>query len=358
MARMVLGLGTRAVDRTGNDYPRMVALGAPLVRPEVTPQEVVRYSQRLVDVIDLQENRFRRVPLSELLAEGPEVPGLDLAAATWVDGAIMEPATSVTAVPPEKICLTFDRLLSKTHFAKQVRERLRRLEDAYGVPINVEFAQVEDEFYLLQCRPLIQTRTERPHRIPTDVPEERKIFSARGVVRSGELQEVEYVVYVDPREYDTIDSLEKRQALGRAVGRINDTLESSSFILLGPGRWGSNDSRLGVRVSYSHINHCKVLIEIALRKGGFVPEVSYGTHFFQDLVEDGIFILALYPDEEGAVFNEAFFREAPSALAALVPRDASLGRYVKVIRMADAAPGRSMRLVMDGDEGEALCWLE
>ena len=358
MARVVLGLGTRAVDRTANDYPRMIALGAPLVRPEVTPQEVIRYSQKLVDVIDLQEDRFRSVPIDELLAEGPDVPGLELAGASCVDGTIMDPAGSVGTVPPENLCLTFDRMVSRTPFAAQAHERLRRLEDAYGVPINLEFAQVGDEFYLLQCRPLIQIETERPNQIPVDVEDAKKIFSARGVVRSGELRELEYMVYVNPWEYDTIDSLEKRQALGRAVGRINDALESPGYVLMGPGRWGSNDSRLGVRVSYSHINHCRLLIEIALQKGGFVPEVSYGTHFFQDLVEDGIFYLALYPDEQGTVFNETFFRDAPNSLASLVPRDAGLGRYIKVIRMSDAVPGNSLRLVMDGNEGEALCWLE
>jgi len=184
MARLVLGLGTRAVDRTGNDYPRLVALGAPHLRPEVTTEEMVRYSQRLVDVIDLEADRFKSVPLADLMAGGPDVPGLEMAASVCSEGSMMEPVGGLDGMQPERICLTFGRLFSRTPFASLLRDRLRRLEDAYEVPINVEFAQVGDEFYLLQCRPLVQMESGGTCRIPRDVPPDQQIFSARGVVRA------------------------------------------------------------------------------------------------------------------------------------------------------------------------------
>lgn len=358
IARLVLGLGTRAVDTSGNDYPRLVALGTPRLRPEVTTEEILRYSQRLVDVIDLEADRFRSVPLADLLDDRADAPGLDLAASVCRDGAILEPAAGLHGVSPEEICVTFDRLLSRTPFASLLKDRLRRLEDVYGVPINVEFAQVENDFYLLQCRPLIQVEPEQARRIPRDVPKDRMLFTARGIIRSGEVRGISHIVLVDPRAYDAIESLEPRTALGRVVARINDALEGATFILMGPGRWGSNDSRLGVRVSYADINHCRVLIEIALKRGGLTPEVSYGTHFFQELVEDGIFYLALYPEEEDAVFNEGFFRQAPNSLADLVPRDAEMEGYIKLISVERALPGKALHLVMDGEAGEALCWFE
>jgi hypothetical protein len=115
---------------------------------------------------------------------------------------------------------------------------------------------------------------------------------------------------------------------------------------------------LGVRVNYSDINHCSVLIEIAHRRGEYVPEVSYGTHFFQDLVEDGIYYLALHPDEGGDMFQESFLANAPNALRDLSPRDADLAACLRVIRVEEAAKGRSMHLAMDGEAGEAMCWLE
>jgi hypothetical protein len=357
LARLVYGLGTRAVDRTGNDHSRMVALGAPMLRPEVTPERQARYSQRFVDAIDLTDNRFCTVPLGRILEQGIDAPGLDWAASVRTEDGLVEPTGGLEGVEPGEICLTFDRLLARTRFAALMRERLRRLEDGFGTPINVEFAQVEDRFYLLQCRPLVQAEAADAGKLPRGVRGDDVVFFTRGLVRSGEVRDIAYVVYVDPRAYDLLDH-ERRAAVSRAVARVNDALEGSPFLLLGPGRWGTNDAQLGVKVNYSDINHCRVLIEIAHRRGEYVPEVSYGTHFFQDLVEDGIYYLALQPDESGAAFHERFLRDSPNALAEVSPRDADLARCLRVIRVADAAPGRALHLAMNGEAGEAMCWLE
>jgi hypothetical protein len=127
---------------------------------------------------------------------------------------------------------------------------------------------------------------------------------------------------------------------------------------LGPGRWGTNDPQLGVKVNYSDINHCRVLIEVAHRRGDYLPEVSYGTHFFQDLVEDGIYYLALHPDEAGVVFHEPFLAQSQNALGVVSPRDADLAECLRVIRVADSVPGRALHLAMNGAAGEAMCWIE
>ncbi len=357
LARLVYGLGTRAVDRTENDHPRLVALGAPTLRPEISPERQARYSQRLVDVIDLTDDHFTSVPLARLLGEGADAPGLPWAASVRTEDGLVEPTGGLEGVPPDRLRLTFDRLLARTRFAGLMRERLRRLEDAFGTPINVEFAQVEDRFYLLQCRPLVQAEAADAGKLPRGVPADRVVFFTRGLVRSGEVRDIAHVVYVDPRAYDRLDP-ERRAAVARAVARVNDALEGSPFLLMGPGRWGTNDPQLGVKVNYSDINHCRVLIEIAHRRGESVPEFSYGTHFFQDLVEDGIYYLALHPGEGGDSLQERFLVTAANALPAISPRDAELADCVRVIRVADVAPGRPLHLAMDGEAGEAMCWLE
>lgn len=358
MARIVFGLGTRAVDRTANDHSRLVALGAPMLRTEVTPDQIARYSQRFVDVIDHDAGCFRTVPFGDVLAEGEDAPGLEHAASIRSADALVEPAGGLHGIEASRLVLTFDRLLGRTRFATIMRDRLRRLEDAYGVPVNVEFAEVDGKFYLLQCRPLVQAPEAAGCRLPSGVPIERCLFRTRGLVRSGEIRDLSHAVFVDPRAYDDLGSPEDRARIGRAVARINDALEGEAFALLGPGRWGSNDSRLGVKVTYADINHCAVLIEVAYRKGDYVPEVSYGTHFFQDLVEDGIYYLAIHPGEDGVHFDDAFFTRNRNVLGEISPRDTALAGCIRVVRLSEAAPGRAMRLVMDGDAGEALCWLE
>jgi hypothetical protein len=155
-----------------------------------------------------------------------------------------------------------------------------------------------------------------------------------------------------------LDSVDRRLEVAHAVGRINDALAKDSFILVGPGRWGSQDIRLGVQVNYADIGNARALIEVARIKHGYTTEPSFGTHFFQDLVEADILYLPLYPDEQGAIFNEEFLLRSPNALARVSPEDARLEGVVRVIKVADARPGRALSLIMDGESQQALCFLK
>ena len=127
---------------------------------------------------------------------------------------------------------------------------------------------------------------------------------------------------------------------------------------MGPGRWGSNDIRLGLPVRYADINRCRMLIEIAKQREGFCPEVSFGTHFFQDLVEAGIDYLPLYPDEPQNRFNHAFLNSTPNALAGIVPADAEFADDIRVIHVPSAAAHRKLTIAMDGETDQAVAYLK
>jgi hypothetical protein len=357
LMRLVMGLGTRAVDRVASDYPRMVALGCPTLRPETRPAEVMKYAQRTLDAINLETNRLESVRLDELLALGGQYPVLDKIVSIFRDGELYAPTGTRVNAPPSNLCITFDKLLANTSFAEAVRKMLQHLEKAYGGPVDVEFAFDGEHFYLLQCRCLAADDETTTVRIPSDVPERDRVFSANRYVRTGFVGDIEYVVYVGSEMYDSVESQEQRIEIGRVVGRLNRALASKRFILVGPGRWGSNDIQLGVRVGYADINETQMLIEVARAKAGYVPEVSFGTHFFQDLVEARIQYLPLYPDEPGNVFNEAFFAESPSKLASLLPGDADYSRYVRCLHVPSVTAGRLLHISMDGDHDRALAYL-
>jgi predicted nucleotidyltransferase len=124
---------------------------------------------------------------------------------------------------------------------------------------------------------------------------------------------------------------------------------------MGPGRWGSRgDIRLGVSVTYADINNTAVLIEIARRKEGYVPDLSFGTHFFQDLVEADIRYLPLYPDEPPNVFNEIFFRRSRNLFAELVPDLSYLEDVIRVIDVRESTAGRTLSVLMNADLEEAV----
>jgi len=199
---------------------------------------------------------------------------------------------------------------------------------------------------------------EEPVTIPKWIPEKRKLFTANKYLTNAQVRGIRTIVYVDPEGYGRIASLADMGAVGDAVSRLNSFLPRKSFILMGPGRWGSRgDIRLGVRVAYSDINNSAMLVEIARKVGEYVPELSFGTHFFQDLVEARIRYLALYPDDRDVIFAWDFFRKSPNVLTRYLPEYAYLTPVLRVIDVPETADGRELRVIMDGDRETALGFL-
>jgi predicted nucleotidyltransferase len=127
---------------------------------------------------------------------------------------------------------------------------------------------------------------------------------------------------------------------------------------MGPGRWGSRgDIKLGVKVSYSDISNTAALVEIARKKGGVLPDLSFGTHFFQDLVEAEIRYIPLYPGEPGTLFQEDFLRSSPSLLPRVLPEYAHVADAIRVIYVPEAAEGKVLRILMNADLEEAIGFL-
>ena len=356
LVRLVMGLGTRAVDRTGDDYPRMIALGMPTLRPEMGAEEVLRYSQRWIDAIDIEANRFDSVPNRDALGAWP-FAGLEHAISVLEEDHLAELPSVLDALPSGRFAVTFNRFIQEGGFIKTVRAILGKLERAYHCPVDVEFACDDGAFYLLQCRPQARRAEVERVAIPRNVPADRIVFTASKDLPTARVSGIEVIVYVNPVQYDRIASSEEKGRVGRAVGRLNEVLSERSFILMGPGRWGSSNLNLGVRVSYADLSNTKLLVEIAREKEGYTPEVSYGTHFFQDLVEAGIWPLPLYPDQPGVIFNEPFLTRSENSLALLAPDFGDLENVVHVIDLPRVADGKVLDVIMDGEAGEALGFL-
>ncbi|MFQ5614559.1 MAG: PEP/pyruvate-binding domain-containing protein [Anaerolineae bacterium] len=358
--RLVLGLGTRAVDRVANDYPRMIALSHPQLRPETTKDEIRKYSQHYVDLIDLANNECKTVGLGEVLDR--EFPAVQYLASVDM-GDYVQPIFALGGnLAADKLVLTFDNLLKNTSFVPLMKAILNKLELHYNCPVDVEFTvdivpsypYPEFKIYILQCRPLSQHELPRGVSYPTEVPPADIIFTANRLIPNGYVNDVRYVVYVDPEAYDRIPDTSVKLEIGRAVGRLNKALAGETFILVGPGRWGSSNIDLGVKVTYADIFNTRLLAEVAMAHGGEAPEVSYGTHFFQDLVEARIFPLPLYPNASGNVFNTDFFNHSPNHLARFSPGDAALADFVRVIDVQEVSGGKLLEIVMDGEQDRAI----
>jgi hypothetical protein len=359
LVRIVPGLGTRAVDRLSDDYPVLFSPGQPGLRAKVTPEEQLRYAPKRVDLINLDANRFATVLIGDLLKQyGSKYPmfkqvfsAVDADGLHGVGGFDWDGTT-------DNLVATFEVLASGTPFLAQMRSLLRVLREKIGGPVDIEFAHDGTDLYLLQCRPQSAQDDSSPVPIPRDVPADRVVFDARRFVSNGRVPDLTHIVFVDPEGYAALGNEEALRDVARAVGRLNRLLPRRQFVLMGPGRWGSRgDIKLGVPVTYSDISNTSLLMEIASRHGESMPELSFGTHFFQDLVESAIRYLPLFPGEDGGTLNRDFLVGAENQLESLVPDYAHLGRAIRVIDVAAATGGLVLKVAMNSEDNEALGYL-
>ena len=347
--RLVYGLGTRAVDRVDDDYTRVVALNAPLRRPEGSLDEIVRHTQRRVDVVDLAGGHLAAGEFSELIARAEGVP-VDL---------------FTTETPEGGRFLTFDGLLTRTDFVADFRKLLGTLEATYGKPVDVEFAVnflPDGKNYsinLLQCRPLQVQGTHHPEVPAVECPLEGELLVGRGaVVGHSRVQRLDWLLLVVPEVYGPLPERD-RHAVARAVGAVNRALAAVEVgvLAIGPGRWGTHMPALGVPVRFSEISHVTAICELMMMHEFLTPDVSLGTHFFGELVEMNILYFALFPGREGNRLNLDAVMKAPNRLAELAPDAAALGNVLRVVR-ADDLNLDGVWLVADGVQREvnvSLC---
>lgn len=358
--RLVTGLGTRAVDRVPDDYPRMIGLSHPTLRPSQNGRQIAHYSQHQMDVVDLRANELRTVPVRDVIDRN--FPWLRLLASRFTDGAIQSITSTATEVPPDEVVLTLDGVVERTEFVPMLKQVLTTLEAAYGCPVDVEFTlefrgtmrKPQTILHLLQCRP--QSSADQTVRIevPTDVPKGDILFTANYLIPNGIVERIRYIVYVDPSQYARLAPASEKIEIARAIGRLNRVLQNDRFILVGPGRWGSSNMDLGVKVTYADVFNTLMLVELGYSQSNSMPEVSYGTHFFQDLVEAQIFPLAVFPDQEGVLFDKRYLAEAPNLLTSLLPGQAASEGVLKVIDVAATRDGQLLEVIMSSEQSRAL----
>ncbi|MCC5830106.1 MAG: PEP/pyruvate-binding domain-containing protein [Phycisphaeraceae bacterium] len=322
MIRLVMGLGTRAVDRIEGDHACVIALDHPHKRPFRDQEDAYRFSQHDLDVLDIGSNELKSVPFPQLLEEGVEIP------VEWC-------ATSEHRLDEDRKGnvqrrtqwrIDFQALLDRTGFVATIQGMLRWLERAYSYPVDIEFTarlgvDGQPEFNIVQCRPL-QTLGEGPKvDVPEHPPESRTFFASVGRFMGGSIRRpIQRLILVDPDRYAALNRVGKHEA-ARLVGRLNRTIgprESCPTMLLGPGRWGTSTPELGVPVRFADISRAAVIVEVARMGENMVPDLSFGSHFFQDLVESEIAYVALFPDEPECRYNPCWLDGMESQTAKLI----------------------------------------
>ncbi|HSO27955.1 MAG TPA: PEP/pyruvate-binding domain-containing protein [Anaerolineales bacterium] len=361
--RIVWGLGTRAVDRVGNDYPRLAALSHPLLQPESSTKAIRRYSQQYVDLIDLKKNELTTLTVEEALT--PRYPVLRYIAQLDAGGYLVPLRSLLMNGDKSQLVLTFNELFSRTKLADHMRLMLKTLEKHYHAPVDTEFTiqiinpgavQPDVEISLLQCRPQSHL-AESDAQFPPNLKTQDIVFSTTRMAPRGRVRDIRHVVFVSPEGYYALPNASIRAELGAAIGRLNAALQSVNFICVGPGRWGTSNPDLGVKIGFGEIYHTRALIELSGEGIGPAPEASFGTHFFQDLVEANIYPLAINLDDEDTIFNYDFFYKSPNRLLQILPGERNFAGVLRLIDVTSFRPFHHLELVMDDDEGRSAAYL-
>lgn len=307
MLRLVFGMGTRAVDREADDYARLLSMDAPAAPPMVAYGDEYKYSQHKMDVIDLETNNFVTINVDSIdkkeLKTDPSLfmePDMPTAARYRELGLYGEPVPDI---------LNFRKLIKNTAFTDTMTKVMALLSSKYDYPVDIEFAcnftqTGQFRVNLLQCRPL-QTRGIGKAGVMPKV--NNTFFRIKGNFMGGNVcLPIKYGVFVKVEPYLSLTEQQK-YLVARKIGQLNLLLRDKSTILMGPGRWGTTTPSLGVPVNFMEISHFDCICELAYNSHGLRPELSYGSHFFQDLVEAGTFYAAVYQGEEGCSFAEDMF---------------------------------------------------
>ena len=364
MLRLAFGLGTRAVDRVEDDYTRIVALNAPDQRPEKSAEDARKYTQRYVDVVDLADNRLTTHALQEIMATLPDSLRDRFAVK---DDALERRAMELKLSNVNPWQLTFDPLLLESDFAVNMRDMLDTLQREYGCPVDIEFtvnfpSEGGYRINLVQCRPF-KVRimgTGDLGVVPDTIDPQLVVMRTQGpIVGQSLATRVDRLIYVAPAAYTQLRE-QDRYAIAHVIGRLTHqpcAALQPVIMLVGPGRWGTSTPAMGVPVTFKEINTVSIIVELAVMHQGLVPDVSLGTHFFNDLVEMDMLYFAVFPERSGHAFHEAYFDAAENCLAQLLPDDARWAETIKVIEYTGQARTPALQLHVDSMKQRGLCYL-
>ncbi|MEW6237412.1 MAG: PEP/pyruvate-binding domain-containing protein [Candidatus Omnitrophota bacterium] len=361
--RLVFGLGSRAVTRNNDDYARLVALNAPDRRPETGQDEIRRYSQRKVDVLNLKTNQLTSVLFSEAVEQSP---GLMREFFAIPDEDLLKFSREMGKKETWTWLLSFQRLLDHEAFLNDMREMLKTLAEAYLHPVDIEFTVnfIRPDSYkinLLQCRPFQFKGGGAIKEPPAGLSRRNVVIEAQGaVIGESRADVINRIVYVDPDAYGRLP-INERYSIARLIGKTTRPKEGEApkiTILIGPGRWGTTTPSLGIPVSFSEIDSVSILCEINAMREDLTPDISLGTHFFSSLVEMEILYFALFPEKEENFLNRAYLLAAPNRLTDIVPSSEPYAEAVKLIDLDETENHGDLRLYANTFTQKVVCYFE
>ena len=334
MLRLVMGLGTCAVDRTEGSYPRLVNLDRPEATTATTIAEKHEFSQRKLEVVNKEKKGLEQISLDAIEDKLPGFLGNVLLEHDYeVEQRLRELGRNQSVR-----FISCKGLVSNRRMMEQLKEMMQVIQKAYRQPVDIEFTLNLDRtgeymINLLQCRPLQVFMDTGEVFIPDTLPPERILMSLKGA-SMGLSREVplDLIVYVDPIAYYNLPYNEKN-SVAKAVGSFNWKYRGSGkhMMLIVPGRIGTSSQELGVPTTFADISEFDVICEVAESGAGYNPELSYGSHIFQDLVEAQILYTAVFEGKQTKEYHPEKLIKLPNLLTELLPEHGKLNEVIRIL---------------------------
>ena len=336
MLRLVMGLGTGAVDRAKGSYPRLVSLDKPRLSMASNSIEKHQYSQRRIDLIDTTKGTVESYELEQVEKELP----------SFVKKVLLEHDFDTERMFRERgqfrniLFISCEGLVKNEGLMASMKDILALIQKEYQHPVDIEYTiNVSEEgdyvINLLQCRPLQVAHDSEDVEIPEEIKEENVLLDCRHASMGlSEVIQLDYIVMVDAVAYYQMDYYAK-PIVAKAVGAVNWYFRDKGkrMMLMVPGRIGTSSPELGVPTTFADISEFDVICEMAEKRAGYMPELSYGSHIFQDLVEAGILYCAAFDNEKTVAFHPELLKKLENKLTDFYPEGESLKGVVGVYSM-------------------------
>ena len=301
MLRLVMGLGTSAVDRTEGSYPRIVNLDMPEKSSYSSSADKHKFSQGKAEVINMTDRQLEKLAYDKMEADIPK----------YLEKILLEHDTEAEARLREMgrrrevKFISCKGLVANATLMEQMKRMLHCIQNEYEYPVDTECTiniseNGEYSIDLLQCRPLQVQKGKTGTVVPKDIPEERILLESKGAsMGMSKTSELDIIVYVDPVKYYNMPYKDKN-LVAKLIGKINWHYRDMEkhMMLIVPGRVGTTSPELGVPTAFSDISAFDIICETEESKAGYNPELSYGSHIFQDLVEAEILYTAIFHGEK------------------------------------------------------------
>ena len=345
MLRLVMGLGTSAVDRTEGSYPRIVNLDMPEKSSYSSSADKHKFSQGKAEVIDMASHQLEKLIYDKI---APEIP-------QYLENVLLEHDYDAESRlremgrPRQVKFISCKGLVQNSQLMEHMKRMLRSIQEEYDYPVDTEFTinisdSGEYSVDLLQCRPLQIQKTSSGTVIPEGLSEDKILLESKGTSMGlTKANELDIIVYVDPVNYYNMPFLEK-PGVARLIGRLNWYYrdQGKHMMLIVPGRVGTTSPELGVPTSFADISAFEIICELEETRAGYNPELSYGSHIFQDLVEAQILYTAVFHDQRTLHFHPEMLADAPD----LISEFDEGGKLSDIVHVYDVS-GRSSQVYND-----------